>query len=78
MEFLVFEGDIKVVEGFAFDEIIFLGEGVRISLVPRAESAKCENIESMVSGGRVEVSVGEGCAGGEAEVGSGGLSMVSK
>jgi hypothetical protein len=78
MDFVVLEGDLRVMEGCVLEEVFRFGEGVQISLVPRAESTKCEDIALMVRGGRDEVSVGEGCAGGEADRGRGGLSMVVK
>ena len=78
MELMVFEGDTRTLKDSAFGSCLRFGEGVRSSLVPRAESAKCEDVELMVSGGRDGDSAGERCAaGGDADVGSGGLSMVA-
>lgn len=78
MELVVFEGDTRTLKDSALGGCLCFGEGVRSSLVPSAESAKCEDIEPMVSGRRDGDSAGDRCAaGGEAVVGSGGLSMVA-
>ena len=46
--------------------------------MPRPESVKCVDVESTVSGGRDSRSTYERLAGGEADTGSGGLSMVAR
>lgn len=44
--------------------------------MPKPESVKCEHIELIVSGGRAEDAAEDMCLVGEAEIGSGGLSIV--
>lgn len=78
MEFVVFDGDVRMLGSRTLGSLLCFGEGVRSLLAPRPESAKCEDVESIVSGKPVGDSAGDKCAVGEADMGSGGLSMVAR
>ena len=78
IEFVVLDGEVRMIARCALADFLRFGDGVRRSLMPRPESVKCADVESTVSGGRDSKSAYGRLAGGEADTGSGGLSMVAR
>lgn len=78
IEFVVLDGEVRMTAGCTLGNFLRFGDGVRYSLIPRPESANCVGVESTESGGRDWKSAYERFAGGEADTGSGGLSMTAR